>query len=398
MEKYLQEYQEAKKTSIKIADLQDVATRLAQYLEEELVSSPQELDLFLNWVAANQVSDADVSDMDSAQLLEIFLVGQKDCLTAQQQARVLTTLAWYHLNSGQIEQELAVLEQAVALGSMYPETYYALGHHYYRKEQFDIAEKHFEKALFYKQFSFGEVVETCKESLGVECYQYSYAVTLCRTGKYEKARELFEKLLMSYPDEASLAVTVPYCDDKLGNKAPLEQFLDQYIKDLKALIARANAGEEVPYSTSFLRLGMRMEVPIYLSNRKPFVFLTTSKMALLFNDLGDLDRVIALVEDEDFVIGPDIMFNQYLAALWQTTQNDKFEQYVEQEITELDNILASEREEAEELGEEYIEDELIVEMKNKIKDNSEKFKSGEKPSGHFQLDNEYRCYSLDQIL
>ncbi len=394
LENYLQEYKNAKKSSITIEDVKSVAEKLNRYLQEQLANSPKDTTLFLNWVATNKVSHTDISDQDSIQLLIQFLDEHKENLTAQQQARVLTTLAWYHLNSGQFKEELDLLEQAVALGSMYPETYYALGHHYFREETFDLAEKHFEKALFYKQFSFGEVADTSKKALTISFYQYSYAVTLCYTEKFEKARELFQKVIASYPDQPSLPVTTAYCDYKLGDKTKLEQFLKTYISKLKSLMT----SEEELYSRSFLRLGMMIKTPIYLADDKPFVFLTTSKIALLFNELADLDAVIDLSEDEDFIVGPDIMFYHYLAALWQTNQIDKFEHYIEQELTELHNILDIEREEAEEMGEDYVEDELIVEMIEKIKENSIQFKAGNKPTAVFHLDNEYVCYSLDQIL
>lgn len=184
--------------------------------------------------------------------------------------------------------------------------------------------------------------------------------------KYEKAKTIFEQLLLKYPNRMRLLLGIAYCDVYLGNK---KQALDR-LKKIKL-------GSDVAY---------------YLSNDEIYDFEVFNAYYVLDEYELFLEECEKAEEDCDLSGGP------YYFGLWTTNQHDLFHREVDKQRTELleciEDVKAVEDFDSEEEKQSYIqswEDDLeaLSTVVHKIKHENYK------PVVELKLYPIYGCYLID---
>lgn len=129
------------------------------------------------------------NDRKSIKLLEDFIKTYEVELSSEDKTRIFTNLAFYH--SG-CDEEIEYLQKSEQLKSPLFETYNGLGQYYFSKYKFEEDKESLEKSLI-----------AFEKSLNLNnCYkiQLNYAACLFELKQYEKAKEIFEDLLLKYPN------------------------------------------------------------------------------------------------------------------------------------------------------------------------------------------------------
>ncbi len=171
------------------------------FLFEQLRKDPSDVD-YISALASVQL-ELRKGEENSINLLENFLKDHKNSLSDSEKARIYTNLGFYYSESYTIEKEIDMLEMADKYKSDYPETYCAFGLYYWDKDSFTDAEKYFEKA----------------KSISDDFrHMFNYAAALFITGKYQKAKTIFEAIVGRYPDCEEAEYGIICCDAKSGNK------------------------------------------------------------------------------------------------------------------------------------------------------------------------------------
>lgn len=350
------EYETAYKVSI-FSDynvLMQYAERFGSYLRSLMQEHPLDVDVVCALATVEQVLR---HDENSIQLLEDFLETYSGELGDTDKARVYTNLAFYYNDERHIK-EYDYLSVAVKLNSPYIETYRGLALYHFSSYEDNGSIEALTKSL--QAFEKGISVSNDYE------ISYGYAVCLFELKKYEKAKTIFEQLLLKYPNRMRLLLGIAYCDVYLGNK---KQALDR-LKKIKL-------GSDVAY---------------YLSNDEIYDFEVFNAYYVLGEYELFLEECEKAEEDCDLSGGP------YYFGLWTTNQHDLFHREVDKQRTELleciEDVKAVEDFDSEEEKQSYIqswEDDLeaLSTVVHKIKHENYK------PVVELKLYPIYGCYLID---
>ena len=350
------EYETAYKVSI-FSDynvLMQYAERFGSYLRGLMQEHPLDVDVVCALATVEQVLR---HEENSIQLLEDFLETYSGELSDTDKARVYTNLAFYYNDERHIK-EYDYLSVAVKLNSPYIETYRGLALYHFSSYEDNGSIEALTKSL--QAFEKGISVSNDYE------ISYGYAVCLFELKKYEKAKTIFEQLLLKYPNRMRLLLGIAYCDVYLGNK---KQALDR-LKKIKL-------GSDVAY---------------YLSNDEIYDFEVFNAYYVLDEYELFLEECEKAAEDCDLSGGP------YYFGLWTTNQHDLFHREVDKQRTELleciEDVKAVEDFDSEEEKQSYIqswEDDLeaLRTVVHKIKHENYK------PVVELKLYPIYGCYLID---
>lgn len=298
------------------------------------------------------------NEQKGIQLLEDFIKAYENELTSEEKARIYTNLAFY--NEG-CKKELEYLQKAEKLNSPFFETYKGLGLTYFSKYSFDKNTENLEKSLlaFEKALKLDNIYEM----------MFGYAVCLFELKEYQKAKLIFEDLLIKYPNRMRLMLSISYCEVYLGNKEKALTYLKQVTdgQDENYNLSTDDISDYQIYDTYYM-----------LEDYESF--------------LKEYDTVIA----DNF--SPEIAYYYY--ALWITKRYQKLDEEIEKqknkilfwiEETKVDEDFEDEEER---IGyiKSYQEDlDKLTYMERKIKNENYK------PIGELELYPEFGCYLVDCI-
>lgn len=329
--------------------------RFRLYLEEILKENPNDIDA----ICALSTTMQELRFKNkSIKLLEDFINKYKADLNNEDKARIFTNLAFYH--SG-CDEEIEYLLEAEKLKSPFFETYKGLGQNYFSKYQFEDNGENLEKSLI--------AFEKSLELHNSYDMQLNCAATLFELKQYEKAKEIFEDLLIKYPNRMRLLLSSAYCDIYLGNKEKALIYLKQ-VKD----------GEDKNYYCNTDDIGDYQIYDAYYVLEEYEKFIKLAEKAIL--NYYQSDRYT------------------YYYALWITKQYQKFDKVIENhkqqilswiEEAKIDEDFKDD-EDRQECIKSYQEDlEILSEIEHKIKNKNYK------PSEKLELYPEYGCYLVDCI-
>lgn len=334
--------------------LKQYAERFRTYLITLMCEYSNDVDVVCTLATVEQVLR---HEENSIQLLEDFLETYSGELSDTNKARVYTNLAFYYNDERHIK-EYDYLSVAVKINSPYIETYRGLALYHFSSYEDNGSIEALTKSL--QAFEKGISVSNDYE------ISYGYAVCLFELKKYEKAKTIFEQLLLKYPNRMRVLLGIAYCDVYLGNK---KQALDRLKK---------------------IKLGL--DVAYYLSNDEIYDFEVFNAYYVLGEYELFLEECEKAEEDCDLSGGP------YYFGLWTTNQHELFHHEVDKQRTELleciEDVKAVEDFDSEEEKQSYIqswEDDLeaLSTVVHKIKHENYK------PVVELKLCPIYGCYLID---
>lgn len=325
------------------------------YLEEKHKENPTNVDIIC---ALATVMQELRNDRKSIKLLEDFIETYEKELSSDEKARILTNLAFYH--SG-CDEEIKYLLEAEKLNSSFFETYKGLGQYYFSKYQLEDSKESLEKSLiaFEKSLKFHNSYR-----MKLNC-----GVCLFELKQYEKAKEIFEKLLVKHPNRMRLMLSIAYCEVYLGNK---EKALD-YLKQVKE-------GQDENYNLNTDDISDYQIYDAYYILEEYELFLKEYENVVytqFFNEIS-----------------------YYYYTLFITKRYQKLDEVLEKdkkqiiywiEEAKVDEDFEDEEERAGYIKS-YQEDlDTLIEMEHKIKNENDK------PIGKLELYPEFGCYLIDCI-
>ncbi|MBF0779666.1 MULTISPECIES: tetratricopeptide repeat protein [unclassified Granulicatella] len=326
------------------------------YLEKNLKEDPCNVDIVC---ALATIMQELADNLDSVKLLEDFIKTYEEKLSDTNKARIYTNLAFYN---AKCKEEIQYLLEAEKLKSPFIETYKGLGLSYFSKYQFDKNTANLEKSLIV----FEKALEINNDNYEM---MFGYGVCLFEFKRFKEAKEVFEKLLIKYPNRMRLLLSIAYCEICLENREKAVFYLKQ-VKD----------GEDKNYH------------------------LSTDDI----EDCQIYDAYYVLEEYESFIeLSEKVIFDYcqsnrytYYYALWVTKQYTKFNEAIAKnqqkilswiEETKVNENYTDEEDRLECIKS-YQEDlEILIQMEHKIK--NENYKPIEK----LNLYPEYGCYLVDCI-
>lgn len=326
-----------------------------KYLIDLLRQYPSDVDI----VCALATSYRELrNDRKSIKLLEDFIKTYEKELSNEEKTRIYTNLAFYH--SG-CDEEIKYLLEAEKLVSSFFETYKGLGLYYFSKYQFEKDVESLEKSLI--------AFEKSLKLRNIYIMRFNYGACLFELERYKEAKEIFESLLIEYPNRMRLLLSTIYCEIYLGNK---EKAMD-YLKQVKE-------GQDENYHRNIDDIG---EFEVYYA----------------YYVLEEYEAFITLGEKEILNYYQTDCYAYYF-ALWITKQYEKFDEVItnhKQEIlswieeTKVDEDFEDE-EERQGYIKSYQEDLIELNMvENKIKNENYK------PIVKLNIYPEYGCYLIDCI-
>ncbi|UTC64600.1 tetratricopeptide repeat protein [Treponema sp. OMZ 788] len=181
------------------------------FLEERLRKNPRNVDVVCTLASV----EMELREEGRAiELLENFVSNNQEDLRAVDRARIDTNLAFYHDGD---EKETYYLLNAEKNASPFVWTYKGLALCYFSKYQQEKEVLDLKKSI--RAFEKGLVLDNRYEM------RFGYGVCLFELKQYEKAKELFEKLLIEYPNRMRLILSIAYCEVYLGNKEKALEYL-----------------------------------------------------------------------------------------------------------------------------------------------------------------------------
>ena len=291
-----------------------------------------------------------------AKLLLDFLDKNKDCLSESDKARIYTNIGYYIDFDSSTPDYLLKAEE---LGSTYAETYKGLGLYYFSEYERDNGAKYLEKAIKY--------FEKARELSNNYVNHFNYAAGLYENKEYQRAKAIFEDLLIDYPGRMRLILALAYCELFLGNKATAKFYLSQ-VKD----------GQDENYSLSTDEISEYQVYDSYYVLDEYNTFLDNCK-----------DIICNYYTDD---------WKHYYYTLWIKNFKDDFYNLVNSTISRLEESIKeaeidedySSPEEKEEYIKSYKED--LVKYRAMIKDIEDGCK---KPEMTLNLYPEYECFLID---
>lgn len=291
-----------------------------------------------------------------AKLLLDFLDKNKDCLSESDKARIYTNIGYYIDFDSSTPDYLLKAEE---LGSTYAETYKGLGLYYFSEYERDNSDKNLKIAIKY----FEKAKTISKDYVN----HFNYAASLYENKEYQRAKAIFEDLLIDYPGRMRLILALAYCELFLGNKATAKFYLSQ-VKD----------GQDENYSLSTDEISEYQVYDSYYVLDEYNTFLDNCK-----------DIICNYYTDD---------WKHYYYTLWIKNLKDDFYNLVNSTISRLEESIKeaeidedySSPEEKEEYIKSYKED--LVKYRAMIKDIEDGCK---KPEITLNLYPEYECFLID---
>ena len=291
-------------------------------------------------------------------LLEDFILKYKDVINDVDKARIYTNLGFYY--EADKKQDEYLLE-AEKLNSPFVETYKGLALTYFSNYEYNKATENLYKSLKYFE-------KSLKITNDYEIY-FGYAVCLFETKQYQKAKEIFEELLLEYPNRMRLLLSISYCEVYLGNK-------EEAIYYLK----KVEVGQDEKYYLTTDDIADYQVFEAYYVLGEYDLFLEECEKAILDYYFADWEH--------------------YYYTLWLKNKYEKFYECVSKykndilkniEETKVDDDFSCE-EEKQDYIKSYEEDlEKLITMSNKIQNENYK------PIIKLELYPEYGCFLVDCI-
>ena len=290
------------------------------------------------------------------ELLLDFLGKNENCLSDSDKARIYTNIGYYIDFESSAPKHLLKAEE---LDSQYYETYEGLGLYYFSEYERDNGEKYLEKAIKY--------FEKARELSNNYVNHFNYAAGLYENKEYQRAKAIFEDLLIDYPGRMRLMLALAYCELFLGNKEKAMCYLSQ-VKD----------GQDENYSLSTDEIS---EYQIYDSY---YVLDEYDRF------LENCKAVICDYYTDDW--------EHYYYTLWIKTLKDDFYNLVNSTISRLEEDIKEA-----EIDEDYSSPEEKEEYIKSYKDDLEKYRTMiknieegcKKPEITLNLYPEYECFLID---
>ena len=291
-------------------------------------------------------------------LLEDFILKYKDVISNIDKARIYTNLGFYY--EAEKKQDEYLLE-AEKLNSPFVETYKGLALTYFSNYEYNKTTEDLYKSLKYFE-------KALKITNDYEIY-FGYAVCLFETKQYQKAKEIFEDLLIKYPNRMRLLLSISYCEAYLGNK---EKAI-HYLKQVKVT-------QDENYYLSTDDIGEFEVFEVYYFLEEYDLFLEECEKEIMRYYFADWDH--------------------YFYTLWIKNENEKFNKYIEKYKNEMLEAIEeakidddfSDEEERQDYIKSYEEDlEKLMTMSNKIQNGNYK------PKIELKLYPEYGCFLIDCI-
>ena len=291
-----------------------------------------------------------------AKLLLDFLDGNENCLSDSDKARIYTNIGYYIDFESSAPKHLLKAEE---LDSQYYETYEGLGLYYFSEYERDNGEKYLEKAIKY--------FEKARELSNNYVNHFNYAAGLYENKEYQRAKAIFEDLLIDYPGRMRLILALSYCEIFLGNKERAAFYLSQ-----------VKYGQDENYSLSTDEISEYQVYDSYYVLDEYDTFLENCK------------AVICDYYTDDW--------KHYYYTLWIKNLKDDFYNLVNSTISRLEEDIKEAEidedydspDEKEEYIKSYKED--LVKYRAMIKDIEDGFK---KPEITLNLYPEYECFLID---
>lgn len=298
------------------------------------------------------------NDTKSIKLLEDFIETYEKELSNEEKTRIYTNLAFYYSDC---DEEIKYLLEAEKLESHFFETYKGLGLYHFSKYQFEEDVESLEKSLI--------AVEKSLKLRNSYSMRFNYGACLFELKQYEKAKEIFEALLIEYPNRMRLLLSASYCETYLGNKEKALTYLKQVTdgQDENYNLSTDDISDYQIYDTYYM-----------LEDYESF--------------LKEYDTVIV----DNF--SPEIAYYYY--ALWITKRYQKLDEEIEKQKNKIlfwiEEAKVDEdfEDEEERIGyiKSYQEDlDKLTCMERKIKNENYK------PIGKLELYPEFGCYLVDCI-
>ena len=291
-------------------------------------------------------------------LLEDFILKYKDVINDVDKARIYTNLGFYY--EADKKQDEYLLE-AEKLNSPFVETYKGLALTYFSNYEYNKATENLYKSLKYFE-------KSLKITNDYEIY-FGYAVCLFETKQYQKAKEIFEELLLEYPNRMRLLLSISYCEAYLGNKEKAIHYLKQVKVD-----------QDKNYYLATDDIGEFEVFEVYYFLEEYDLFLEECEKEIMRYYFADWDH--------------------YFYTLWIKNENEKFNKYIEKYKNEMLEAIEeakidddfSDEEERQDYIKSYEEDlEKLMTMSNKIQNGNYK------PKIELKLYPEYGCFLIDCI-
>ena len=291
-----------------------------------------------------------------AKLLLDFLDENKNYLSESDKARIYTNIGYY------IDFESSTPEyllKAEKLNSPYAETYKGLGLYYFSEYERDNSDKNLEIAIKY----FEKADTISKDYVN----HFNYAAGLYENKEYQRAKAIFEDLLIDYPGRMRLILALAYCELFLGNKAKAKFYL-----------SKLKYGQDENYSLSTDEISEYQVYDSYYVLDEYDTFLDNCK-----------DIICNYYTDD---------WKHYYYTLWIKNLKDDYYNLVNSTISRLEESIKeaeidedySSPEEKEEYIKSYEED--LVKYRAMIKDIEDGCK---KPEITLNLYPEYECFLID---
>ena len=290
------------------------------------------------------------------ELLLDFLDKNENCLSDSDKTRIYTNIGYYIDFESSAPKHLLKAEE---LDSQYYETYEGLGLYYFSEYERDNGEKYLEKAIKY--------FEKARDLSNNYVNHFNYAAGLYENKEYQRAKAIFEDLLIDYPGRMRLILALSYCEIFLGNKERAAFYLSQ-----------VKYGQDENYSLSTDEISEYQVYDSYYVLDEYDTFLENCK------------AVICDYYTDDW--------KHYYYTLWIKNLKDDFYNLVNSTISRLEEDIKEAEidedydspDEKEEYIKSYKED--LVKYRAMIKDIEDGFK---KPEITLNLYPEYECFLID---
>ena len=291
-------------------------------------------------------------------LLEDFILKYKDVINDVDKVRIYTNLGFYY--EADKKQDEYLLE-AEKLNSPFVETYKGLALTYFSNYENDKATEDLYKSLKYFE-------KALKITNDYEIY-FGYAVCLFEAKQYQKAKEIFEDLLIKYPNRMRLLLSISYCEAYLGNKEKALHYLKQ---------VKVDQDKNYYLGTDDIDDFQVFEVYYFLEEYD--LFLEECEKEIMRYYFADWDH--------------------YFYTLWIKNEKEKFNKYIDKYKNEMLEAIEeakidddfSDEEERQDYIKSYEEDlEKLITMSNKIQNGNYK------PKIELKLYPEYVCFLIDCI-
>ena len=291
-------------------------------------------------------------------LLEDFILKYKDVINDVDKARIYTNLGFYYEADKKQDEYLLKAEK---LNSTFLETYKGLALTYFSNYEYNKATEDLCKSLNYFE-------KALKITNDYEIH-FGYAVCLFEAKQYQKAKEIFEELLIKYPNRMRLLLSISYCEAYLGNKEKAIHYLKQ---------VKVDQDENYYLATDDIHDFQIFEVYYFLEEYDLF--------------LEECEKVI-----ESFYFAD---WDHYFYTLWLKNESEKFNKYIDKYKNEMLEAIEeakidddfSDEEERQDYIKSYEEDlEKLITMSNKIQNGNYK------PKIELKLYPEYVCFLIDCI-